>query len=117
MRTTHPTPGSPELTRAATVTATVAAAAAVVLLALAGWLVHDTATYVPAPHEDTSLVGVGYVAAAVIGVPAAVAALLAGAALVLGRRRRGGWALGLAVAALALLVPVGYLVTAFVGLG
>jgi hypothetical protein len=117
MTTTHPPRRSPELARAAAVTAAIAAAAAVLLLALAGWLVHQTATYVPAPHEDTSLHGLGYVIAAVVGVPAGVAALLAAGSFVLARRRRGGPALGLAVTALAIMVPVALMVLASVGLG
>lgn len=115
MTTTHL--GKPPLTRAADVTAAIAATVALVLLVLAGWVTYATATYVAAPHEDTSLVGVGYVVAAFIAVPAGVSALLAGAAVLLARRRRSGWALGVAIAALVVLLPAVLLLSASVGVG
>ncbi len=97
--------------------AAVAAVFAALSLAAAGWVTYETATYIPARHEDTSLIGVGYVVAVVIAAPAAVAAALAGIGLALARRRRGGWALGMAIAALVAMLPVAYLVWVFLGLG
>ena len=106
-----------ELTRAATTTAATPAAIAALLLALAAWLVHDTATYVAAPHEDTSLHGLGYVVAAFVAVPAVLSAVLAGTALLVTRRHRAGWGPGLAIAALVVMLPVVLLASASAGLG
>ena len=115
---TSPTTAPPrDLAKPAALVTAAAAAVAAVLLAVAGWVAYDTATYAPAPHEDTSLAGLGYVVAVVMAAPAVLAALLAGLGIVLVRRGRHGWALGLGITSLVVTFPLASFAAAFVGLG
>jgi hypothetical protein len=92
--------------RAVPALAAVSAKGAVLGLGLAAWVWYDTYSYVPRPHEDVGLLGVGYVVAAAVAVPAGIALVLAGLGWWLGRRGRQGWGVGMTVAALAMTAPL-----------
>jgi hypothetical protein len=99
--------------RAVPVLAAISAVAALVALGVAGWIGYETYSYVPRPHEDVSLHGLGYIMAALIAVPAGVALLLAALGWWLGRRGLFGWGIGVTVTALVMMAPFALIAVAF----
>ena len=91
------------------------AVAASLALGFAAWIWYETYSYEPRPHEDVSLLGVGYVVAVVVAVPAGIALVLAALGWWLARRGTVGWGVGLTAAALALMVPFALFALRFVG--